>query len=134
MNRLGFPEETKNVFTRILTRLDMTDEFAMPFDTAYRSYMFPTASVPGIFVAGRNDGMLRMTRFAHGWLQFENAPFTHKGGCVTKCGYKIEENSTVINFHIPSSGISLTDEVRLDSYKQAYKFYKDCFDGEKILR
>ncbi len=89
--------------------------------------------VPGTFVAGWNDGFIRMTRFAFGRFQFEKDPFTHKGGYVTKCGYKIEENSTVINFHIPSSGIPLTDDVRLDSYKQAYEFYKDCFDGPVIF-
>ncbi len=89
--------------------------------------------VPGTFVASWNDGMLRMDRFALGRFQFEKDHFTHKGGFVTKCGYKIEENSTVINFHIPSSGITLTDDVRLDSYKKAYEFYKDCFDGPVIF-
>ncbi len=201
MNKLNFPEDAKNVFTKILDKLDNDSDFAKPFDTAYYSYMFPTAAVlkpalasisrmaekfgeneytmhmvfilscmeelynrftifgfsdkiywesaddlrckliecmdceevPGTFVAGWNDGLLRMERFALGRFQFEKDPFTHKGGYVTKCGYKIEENSTVINFHIPSSGVPLTDEVRMDAYKQAYEFYKDGFDGPVIF-
>ncbi len=201
MNRLNFPEEAKNAFTRISDRLDADSEFAKPFDAAYHSYMFPTAAeidtalaaisrtaqkfgeseytlhmvfilscmeelyrryklfgfsdeiywesaddlrcklkecmdckgVPGTFVAGWNDGLFRMERFAFGRFQFEKDPFTHKGGYVTKCGYKIEENSTVINFHIPSSGIPLTDDVRLDAYKRAYEFFKDGFDGPVIF-
>ncbi len=89
--------------------------------------------VPGTFVADWNDGMFRLTRFALGRFQFEKSQFNHKDGFVTKSGYKIEENSTVINFHIPSSGISLSDEVRFDSYKKAYEFFKDSFDGPVIF-
>ncbi len=89
--------------------------------------------VPGTFVAGWNDGLFRMERFALGRFQFEKTRFTHEGGFVTKCGYKIEQDSTLINFHIPSSGIPLTDEVRLDSYKKAYEFFKDGFDGPVIF-
>jgi len=89
--------------------------------------------VPGTFVAGWNDGFFRMTRFALGRFQFEKTDFTLEGGFVTKSGYKIEQNSFIINFHIPSSGVPLTDEVRLDSYKKAYEFFKGSFDGPVIF-
>lgn len=89
--------------------------------------------VCGTFVAGWNDGFLRMTRFALGRFQFEKSCFTHEGGFVTKSGLKIEQDSMIINFHIPSSGIPLTDEVRLDAYKKAYEFFKDGFDGPVIF-
>lgn len=201
MVKLSFPQNAIDEFTRVLNRLDSEPDFAKAFDTAYQSYMFPTAGqlnmalaaisraakkfgeneytmhfvfilscteelrerylrlgideqifwdsvddlrckliecidceeVPGTFVAGWNDGFFRMTRFALGRFQFEKTDFTEPGGFVTKSGCKIEENSTVINFHIPSSGIPLTDEVRLDAYKKAYEFFKDGFDGPVIF-
>ncbi len=201
MDKLNFPQEAQDIFTKILDRLDTDADFAKPFDTAYYSYMFPTAAVlkpalasisrmaekfgeneytmhmvfilscmeelydrfkkfgfsdevywetaddlrckliecmdceevPGTFVADWNDGMLRMERFAFGRFQFEKEPFHNEGGYTTKCGYKIEDNATVIYFHIPSSGIPLTEEVRMDSYRKAYEYYKDGFDGPVIF-
>ena len=87
----------------------------------------------GTFVAGWNDGFFRMTRFALGRFQYEPSVFTHKGGYLTKCGYKIEEGEHIHGFHIPSSGVSLTDDVRLDSYRKAYEFYKDELDGKPLV-
>ena len=87
----------------------------------------------GTFVAGWNDGFFRMTRFALGRFQYEPSVFSHKGGYLTKCGYKIEEGEQIHGFHIPSSGVSLTDDVRLDSYRKAYEFYKDELDGKPLV-
>lgn len=87
----------------------------------------------GTFVAGWNEGFFRMTRFALGRFQYELNIFSHEGGYLTKCGYKIEEGEKIHGFHIPSSGIGLTDEVRLDSYKKAYDFYKDELDGKPLV-
>ena len=39
--------------------------------------------------------------------------------------FEIKNPDKTLGFHIPSSGIPLTDEVRLDSYKKAYEFFKD---------
>ncbi|MCQ2474646.1 MAG: acyltransferase domain-containing protein [Clostridia bacterium] len=85
--------------------------------------------VPGTFVAGWNDGFFKMERFAYGRFQYEvctymDEEYTLKNGKVLKPGDKY------VNFHIPSSGVSLTDDVRLDSYKKAYPHYKHLFpDG-----
>lgn len=87
----------------------------------------------GTFVAGWYNGFFKMTRFALGRFQYEPNIFTHKGGYLTKCGYKIEEGEKIHGFHIPSSGISLTDDVRLDSYRKAYEFYKDELNGKPLV-
>lgn len=87
----------------------------------------------GTFVAGWDDGFFRMTRFALGRFQYEPSEFSHKGGYLTKCGYKIEEGEMIHGFHIPSSGVPLTDEVRLASYKKAYEFYKDELNGKPLV-
>lgn len=87
----------------------------------------------GTFVAGWNDGFFKMKRFALGRFQYEPNIFTHKGGYLTKCGYRIEEGDKIYGFHIPSSGVSLTDEIRLDSYKKAYNFYKDELNGGPLV-
>ena len=36
----------------------------------------------------------------------------------------VKEGDKVLNIHIPSNGIPLTDEVRLNAYREAYEFYK----------
>ena len=48
----------------------------------------------------------------------------------TKNGVNLKKGDRVINIHIPSSG-AMTDEMRLESYKKAYEFFKK--DGEKNL-
>ena len=35
---------------------------------------------------------------------------------TTSCGHEIKSGDKYVNFHIPSSGVSLTDEIRFDSY------------------
>lgn len=90
--------------------------------------------VPGTFVASWFNGFFTLDRFAYGRFQYElsgygkDEPFTMKNGHVVKKG------DTLINFHIPSSGVPLTDEVRLASYKEAYKHFKNFFpDGNVIF-
>lgn len=90
--------------------------------------------VPGTFVAGWNGGFLELDRFALGRFQFEERTYDRDYDFVTSCGMVIKKGDTVINFHIPSSGVSLTDEVRLDAYKRAHEFYKDLFpDGKTVF-
>lgn len=90
--------------------------------------------VPGTFVAGWNDGFFKMNRFALGRFQFEYDDFP----CdfTTSAGVKIKKRQKCVNFHIPSSGIPLTDEVRLDSYKKAYEFFESerTKEGYLILK
>lgn len=85
--------------------------------------------VPGTFVAGWNDGFFKMGRFAYGRFQYELGTFD-RDDYKFKCGKVLKRGDTYVNFHIPSSGVPLTDEVRLDSYKKAYPHYKHLFpDG-----
>lgn len=48
---------------------------------------------------------------------------------IAPCGKALRHGDPEINFHIPSSGVPITDEARLDSYKRAYEFYKDKLVG-----
>jgi len=89
--------------------------------------------VPGIFVPSWYNGFFRMSRFALGRFQYEISVFKHPGGYTTKNGHFLDDGSLIINFHIPFSGISLTDEVRYDSYRRAFDFYKDLFGGDRIV-
>ncbi|MCQ2485773.1 MAG: acyltransferase domain-containing protein [Clostridia bacterium] len=90
--------------------------------------------VPGTFVAGWNDGFFKMTRFAYGRFQYEVCTYNWENDFTFSCGKVMHPGDTYINFHIPSSGIPLTDEVRLASYKEAYKHYKHLFpDGNVIF-
>lgn len=90
--------------------------------------------VCGTFVAGWNDGFFRMGRFALGRFQYEPC-HSDLPTFTAACGYVIKEGSPMLNFHIPSSGISLTDEVRYDSYRRAYEFFREhCGDGPMVMR
>lgn len=82
----------------------------------------------GTFVPGWYRGFFDMTRFGLGRFQFEETGFD--ADYYEKCGNTLKRGDTVINFHIPSAG-PLTDEKRLDSYKQAYKFFGGK-DGEPM--
>jgi len=89
--------------------------------------------VPGTFVAGWNDGTFAMTRFAYGRFQYELKVYDWEKDFVTSCGKVMHVGDTYVNFHIPSSGIPLTDEVRLASYREAYKHYRHLFPDGKVL-
>lgn len=89
--------------------------------------------IAGTFVAGWNEKFYSLERFALGRFQYEKEIFPVD--CITKNGRKVKKGSTCFNFHIPSSGVSLTDDVRIDSYKKAYEFYeKELEDGVLILK
>ena len=79
--------------------------------------------VPGTFVAGWNNGFLKMTRFAYGRFQFEISTYTREKPFTMKNGHVVKNGDKYVNFHIPSSGVPLTDDVRLASYQEAYKHY-----------
>lgn len=90
--------------------------------------------VPGTFVADWNRGFFELDRFALGRFQFEKRTYDYDCDFVSSCGKTVKHGDTVIGFHIPSSGVPLTDEVRLDAYKKAYDFYKDEFpDGKAVF-
>ena len=88
--------------------------------------------VVGTFVAGWYDGFFNMTRFAYGRFQYEEV--TYDGENVKlSCGKTFKNGDVFVNFHIPSSGIQLTDEVRLASYREAYKHFKNRFEDGIVI-
>ncbi len=89
--------------------------------------------VPGTFVAGWNNGFLKLDRFAYGRFQYEVRKYGFDFDFRMQCGRTVRKGDTYINFHIPSNGIPLTDEVRFDSYRRAYKEYKHLFPDGKVL-
>ena len=85
----------------------------------------------GTFVGGWFHRFYELTRFGLGRFQFEFN--TYEGAELHLTGgYTVKEGQYLIGFHIPSSGISLTDEVRYDSYRRAYEFYSQAFGGGPV--
>lgn len=80
--------------------------------------------VHGTFVPWWNTEFFALRRFALGRYQFD---MTTYGGedFTSSAGVTIKKGDKTLGFHIPSSGIPLTDEVRLDSFKQAYQFFPE---------
>ena len=77
----------------------------------------------GTFVPHWFEGFYRLERFSLGRFQYEHTDTDRE--IVTPSGIKIKKGTKVLFLHIPSSGEPLTDEVRFDSYKKAYDFYKN---------
>ena len=90
-------------------------------------------NVPGTFVAPWNEGFLRLGRFTLGRFQYEPTGCYHGEDMTLECGYTVTEGTRYLNFHIPSSGVPLTDEVRLDSYRQAYAYFREWAGGDVVL-
>ncbi len=73
--------------------------------------------------------LLRRTLFALGRLQFHTVPFypeIYVGKRRT-----VMHGDPVIKVHIPSSG-RITEEECLESYRRAYRFFRDRFDTDEI--
>lgn len=84
----------------------------------------------GTFVAGWFARHLEMRIFRCGRFQYELSEYWRDEDYEGPEGIVITKGTPMLDMHIPSSGIPLTDEVRLDSLKQAYAFFKDRFpDG-----
>lgn len=80
--------------------------------------------VHGTFVPWWNTEFFALRRFALGRYQFDMSSY---GGedFTTSSGIIVKKGDKTLNFHIPSSGVPLTDDVRLDSLKKAYEFFTD---------
>jgi len=90
--------------------------------------------VPGTFVAPWFDGFFHMDRVAYGRFQYEVATYNMDEPFTMKNGHVVKKGDTFIGFHIPSSGVPLTDEIRYASYKEAYEHVKGFFpDGNVIF-
>jgi len=75
----------------------------------------------GTFVFGWFPGFYRMARFALGRFQYDLCKYWWQ--TPYKYGYKvIEKDSPVLSTHIPSSGVPITKDLRIESYKKAYEF------------
>lgn len=83
----------------------------------------------GNFVIGWMDGFFKMTRFAFGRMQFDMC--THPCEAVEVAGYTVNEGDFIIKGHVPSSG-SLLHEECMKSYKAAYDFARDRFEGDVL--
>jgi len=81
----------------------------------------------GTFVPGWARKFYTAELFALGRFQYEIGGFRDEH--YDRCGVKLNRHDKVLAVHIPSSGVSLTPEVRMDSYKRAYEFYKDEFEN-----
>lgn len=90
--------------------------------------------VPGTFVASWFNEFFRLERVAYGRFQYEICHYDRKESFTMKNGHQVKNGDIFINFHIPSSGVPLTDEIRYASYKEAYKHVKNLFpDGNVIF-
>lgn len=83
--------------------------------------------VVGIFVPYWFYGFFALKRFAIGRLQFELKPF---GRNYEKDGKVLNEESIVIDTHIPRGRTPLNEEECEKAYKQAAEFFKDQLNGE----
>lgn len=86
----------------------------------------------GTFVLNWYNGFLNVTRFTIGRFQFEKRTYKHHD-ITLKNGYTIHKGDVFLNMHIPSSKISITNEVRLESYKLAYEYFSDIHYGDKMI-
>ncbi|MBQ1985989.1 MAG: DUF5596 domain-containing protein [Clostridia bacterium] len=85
----------------------------------------------GMFVAFWHAWFFQLRRFKLGRLQYE--PYTYEGEePVTIGDYTVNPGDTVYNMHIPSCG-PFPREARIDSYKQAYEFFKKDLNGKPMV-
>ncbi len=88
----------------------------------------------GTFVAGWFHGQYALDRFQFDRFQFELRELDKDDeGKVLSCGRVLHKGEKFVNFHIPSMGVPLTDEIRMSSYAKAAEFYKDAFNGGPVL-
>lgn len=84
----------------------------------------------GTFVASWFPGFYSMERFGLGRFQYEWYDWDREN--YTRNGYTVHKGDRVYNMHIPSAG-AITREIRMDSYKKAYKFFKHELNGKPIV-
>ena len=84
----------------------------------------------GVFVTNWFYGFYRLTRFALGRLQFETVRF---GRTYEKDGVKLDEESRVINVHIPRTGTPIDKESCDEAYRLASEFFADKLEGPVVF-
>lgn len=85
----------------------------------------------GTFVEGWFMGFFEMRRFGIGRFQFDLSDFGEE--FYEENGICIKDSDFCLGLHIPSHIGPLTYETRLDTYKKAFEFFKDRFDGKHIV-
>ena len=84
----------------------------------------------GTFVASWFRLHLALEIFALGRFQYQLTEYDKDEPYIGSDGTMLKKGDHLVAVHIPSSGISLKDEVRYDSYKKAHEFFKELFpDG-----
>ncbi len=82
-------------------------------------------NVWGTFVEGWFRAFYTLERFGLGRFQYELSDFCEELYC--EHGVTIKDSEFVLGMHIPSHLGPLTYDVRMDSYKKAYAFFRDRF-------
>ena len=80
----------------------------------------------GTMSAAWHAPFYHLTRFAHGRLQYDYSSLD--ADLYEKGGFSIRRGEPCLRIHIPSAG-PLTEDLRLDSYRRAYNFNKERFNG-----
>lgn len=90
--------------------------------------------VSGTFVASWYHGILAMKIFMLGRFEYEIWEYSDDEEYKTACGKVLRKGDFMLNLHIPSLGVSLTDERRYDSYRRAREFFLPMFpDGKAVF-
>ena len=91
---------------------------------------YDTLGVWGTFVAFWYPRYYKGTIFTFGRLQYEvrTGVFTEP---ITLCAHTFGPETTTLHIHIPTSYAPFDRETRMDSYRQAFKFY--CKDGRPLI-
>ncbi len=85
----------------------------------------------GTFVPGWFIGFFNLTRFGIGRFQYEFGEFCTE--YYNEHGVEIKEDDFCLGMHIPSHQGSLSEDVRMESYKKAYEFFKDKFPNKPMI-
>ncbi len=86
-------------------------------------------NVWGNFVMNWYGIFFKLDIFKLGRLEFERAKLESD---YSFGEYEFKKGDTAFSVHIPSSG-SLSEELRLDSYKRAYEFFSDERQGKPLI-
>ena len=89
--------------------------------------------VTGIFVPWWYDRFFRATCFGFGRFEYELATYGRETEFRLSCGITVRKGDRFVNIHVPSRGIPLTDEVRLASYRAAYRYFSRFFGGGPVV-
>ncbi|MBR3836413.1 MAG: DUF5596 domain-containing protein [Clostridia bacterium] len=87
--------------------------------------------VYGTFVAGWFKQFYTLERFGIGRFQYELADFCED--YYDEHGIELHDSQFVLGLHIPSHLGTLDYDVRIDSYKKAFEFFKDRFNGGPMV-